>query len=289
MIRFGVVLTCFCAACGQATPGDVVVTVSGEIGAQRGYPSSLFHDGWSVQFDRYLVSVRNVELVAADGERRAIAGDVLVDLQKGDVELGALEGIPAGRWGVSFVTAAPTTSTQTPDGHVATADVERMQASGFTYWLEGVAVRQPEGVFTFAMGFASDVVMSECTNGVDGTLGVVVPEGSAAQAEITIHVEHMFYDKLGTHRGVKLRFAALAAVADEAGVIRAEALGSQPILDLKDRSGQPLRDSNGTPVVYDPGAYDVTNLREFVTQSIVDQAHLNGGGLCSTSRLATLD
>ncbi len=269
--------------CGSEATGEVIAHISGEAGARRGYPSSAFADDWSVQFDRYLVSLGDFTLTSANGEEVRSATRMLVDLQKGEPELTRIDGLSPGRWDVGFRTMAPSDDTVT-DAYVTAADVTRMRDGGFTYWLEGQAIRQPDGVYTFAMGFAADVTMSACTNGVDGTRGIIVPESSAADAEITIHVEHMFYDKLGTHQGVKLRFEAFAAAAGDDFVVTTDELATQNILDLRGTDGLPLDDQNGTPVIYNPGSYGVRTLLEFISQSIVDQAHLNGGGLCTVRR-----
>lgn len=271
------------AACEPVATGDVSVTLSGGDGTQRGYPSHLFQDGWSVQFTRYLVSVGALTLTSASGERRTTDEHVLVDVQKGDVPLAGLQGLPAGRWSVGFRVAPPAEGTRLPDGQVSAEDLEMMRARGYSYWVEGVAVKAGVGVYTFRMGFPVDAHMVDCVNGVDGTLGLVVPEGSVARTELTIHAEHMFYDRLGTHRGVQLRFDAFAATADASKLITSEGLSTQRLLDLRGMDGGELRDAAGAPVLYEPGAYTVRTLQEFVTQSIVDQAHLNGGGVCTVA------
>jgi hypothetical protein len=53
-----------------------------------------------------------------------------------------------------------------------------------------------------------------------------------------------------------------------------------PIVALLLDGGE-LRDVAGKPVIYEPGAYTVRTHQKFVSQSIVDQAHLNGGGVCT--------
>lgn len=263
--------------------GDVRVMVSGEEGAQRGYPASLLQDGWTIRFDRYLVSLGDFTLTSAEGEQRVSDAHLLVDLQKGDVELGRLAGLPAGRWGVGFRVSPPEARTVLPDGHVSLEDAAMMRAKGYAYWLEGEAVKPQVGSFRFQLGLPVDERMVDCTNGADGTLGVVIPEGSMAEAEITVHVEHLFYDRLGTHKGVKLRFDAFAAAAGEDKLITLEDLAGQDLLDLRGLDGGELLDAQGQPVVYEPGAFSVRTLREFVTRSVVDQAHLNGGGVCLTA------
>ncbi|WP_257453853.1 hypothetical protein [Archangium lipolyticum] len=271
------------AGCEPVAEGDVQVTMSGGDGTQRGYPSHLFQDGWSVQFTKYLVSLGDFTLTSAAGEKRASSEHVLVDVQKGDIPLTELKGLAAGRWGVGFRVSPPREDTKLPDGSVSAEDLAMMRERGYSYWVEGVAVKEGVGVYSFRMGFPVDARMVDCINGADGTMGIVVPEGSVGKAEVTIHAEHMFYDRLGTHRGVQLRFDAFAATADAKKVITPEGLSSQKLLDLRGPDGTELRDNQGKPVVYEPGAYTVKTLQEFVTQSIVDQAHLNGGGVCTVA------
>lgn len=43
------------SGCDNMAAGGVKVTMSGGDGTQRGLPDTLFQDGWSVQFTRYLV------------------------------------------------------------------------------------------------------------------------------------------------------------------------------------------------------------------------------------------
>lgn len=272
------------AACDNVATGDVKVSLSGGDGTQRGLPDTLFQDGWSVQFTRYLVSLGDFTLTSASGEVRTSARHVLVDVQKGDVPLVELTGLPAGRWDVGFRVGPPRDGTELPDGEVSQEDLAMMRERGFSYFVEGRAVKAGVGVLTFRMGFPVDARMRDCINGVDGTQGIIVPESSVAEAEVTIHAEHMFYDRLGTHRGVRLRFDAIAATASAQGIITPEGLATQQLTDLRGRDGLELKDAQGQPVVYLPGAYEVRTLQEFITQSIVDQAHLNGGGVCTVAK-----
>jgi hypothetical protein len=271
-------------ACDNVATGDVKVTMSGGDGTERGLPDTLFQDGWSVQFTRYLVSLGDFTLTNASGEVHTSGRHVLVDVQKGEVPLTELKGLPAGRWDVGFRLSPPREGTELPDGQVTAEDAAMMRERGFSYFVEGRAVKAGVGVLTFRMGFPVDARMQDCINGVDGTQGIVVPESSVAEAEVTIHAEHMFYDRLGTHKGVQLRFEALAATAGPDNLITPESLATQQLTDLRGRDGQELRDAQGQPVVYLPGAHDVRTLQEFITQSIVDQAHLNGGGVCTVAK-----
>ncbi|NOK37150.1 hypothetical protein HMI49_28530 [Corallococcus exercitus] len=273
------------SGCGDAVArGDVRVTLSGGDGTQRGYADHLFQDGWSVQFTKYLVSLGDFTLTSAAGDVHTTTDHLLVDVQKGDVPLTGLTGLEAGRYGVAFRVSPPEARTAA-GASVSADDLTMMRERGFSYFVEGRAQnRDPTlGLYTFRMGFPVNARMVDCINGVDGTQGLVVPEGSVAEAEVTIHAEHMFYDRLGTHRGVQLRFEAIAATADANHAITPEGLASQELLDLRGLDGGELRDAQGQPVVYQPGAYALRTLQEFVTQSIVDQAHLNGGGVCTVA------
>ena len=268
-------------ACDNVATGDVQVTMSGGDGTQRGLPDTLFQDGWSIQFTRYLVSLGDVTLTSASGETHSSSRHVLVDVQKGDIPLVELTGVPAGRWDVGFRVSPPEARTELADGQVSAEDLAMMRERGFSYFVEGHATKQNEPVLRFRMGFPVNALMNNCINGADGTQGIIVPEGSVARPEVTIHAEHMFYDRLGTHRGVQLRFEAIAATAGEDHVITPEGLATQELTDLRGRDGNELRDAQGQPVIYQPGAFDVRTLQEFITQSVVDQAHLNGGGVCT--------
>lgn len=273
------------SGCGDTMArGEVRVSLSGGDGTQRGYADHLFQDGWSVQFTKYLVSLGDFTLTSAAGDVRATAEHMVVDVQKGDVPLTALTGLAAGRYSVAFQVGPPEART-VAGGSVSSGDLELMRERGFSYFVEGRAQnRDPTlGVYAFRMGFPVHARMVDCINGVDGTQGIVVPENSVAEAEVTIHAEHMFYDRLGTHRGVQLRFEAIAATADANHAITPEGLASQELLDLRGLDGGELRDAQGQPVVYQPGAHAIRTLQEFVTQSIVDQAHLNGGGVCTVA------
>ncbi|NNC19505.1 hypothetical protein HJC22_27690 [Corallococcus exiguus] len=278
-------LALMASGCGDAVArGDVRVSLSGGDGTQRGYADHLFQDGWSVQFTRYLVSLGDFTLTSAAGDVHATTEHLLVDVQKGDVPLTGLTGLEAGRYGVAFRVSPPEARTVAGTS-VSADDLTMMRERGFSYFVEGRAQnRDPTlGLYTFRMGFPVDARMVDCINGVDGTQGIVVPENSVAEAEVTIHAEHMFYDRLGTHRGVQLRFEAIAATADANHAITPEGLASQDLLDLRGLDGGELRDAQGQSVVYQPGAYALRTLQEFVTQSIVDQAHLNGGGVCTVA------
>ena len=281
-------------ACALDGDGDgaVLVRVSGEGAATQGYPFEkngariAFVDGWSLRFSKVLVSVGAIRLSSADD---AVAFDdpsfFVMDLQKGDAPLFTVEAIPARRWDrFSFRVMSPPSGAR-PIGAVASADIEQMRTSGWNTWLEGVAEKGGLA-YSFAWGLANPVRATNCSNGVDGTDGIVVKRGSTSIAEITMHLDHIFWDTLGTELS-KLRFDAIAGASrDDRNVTWAE-LALQTLDDLRGPDGAPLRDEQGAVLVYNPGAVPLADrtLQAFILATTASQAHLNGTGLCTVTRL----
>jgi hypothetical protein len=274
----------FAAGCAADGEGTIVLRVSGEDGARGGFPNdeAEFVDGWSLQFDQYLVALTGIEIDASDADIAATDDQVyVVDLHAGDAELDEIGPVAARRWDrVSWVMRAPEADDDVValDG-VSDDDVARLIDGGFVYWLSGRATKAAREV-TFAWGLASSSRNRDCTNGVDGTAGLVVRNNTVTEAEITIHVEHSFWDTLGSEQQ-DLRFEPVAAVADETGVVQWDALAAQRLADMQDADGEPLLDEDGATIVYNPGSLPISNLQEFILAATRTQAHLGGGGLCT--------
>jgi hypothetical protein len=276
-------LACALVAAGCTPPGSGTFAVRFSGGeAVRGFAPTQLEDGWAISFDRYLVSTGELELSRAGGERLSRTEHFVVDLTQGQVEAFRWADVPAGRWNVAVSVMPPDdTSTLLAD---AASEVEVMRANNWGTFVSGRATKTGIGSVTFELGLPINHRYSDCLNGADGTAGLVVGDGATETLEVTTHVDHLLYDKLGTHRGVKLRFDAWAR-GGEAG-ITLETLAAQDLLDLRGNDGGPLVDSTGARVVYDPGPYDVRTLAQFVAQSMTDQTHLNGGGVCTTTQRA---
>lgn len=269
------------AGCGPAGQGTFVVRLSGGEAA-RGFAPSLLEDDWAIGFDKYLVSTGDLELSQAGGERLKRDERFVVDLTRGRVEALRWGQVPSGRWNVAFSVLPPGDASQLVD--VDRADVDEMRTNGWAYLIEGRATKTGAGTFRFRVGLPVAHRYTDCINGLDGTAGVVVGDGATEALELTTHVDHLLYDRLGTHRGVRLRFEAWTRGGDQG--ITLATLHQQDLLDLRGRDGAPLVDAAGARVVYDPGPYDVRHLDELVAQSITDQAHLNGGGVCTVAPLS---
>jgi hypothetical protein len=282
------------AACGGAAPtGSLKFDISGEDAAVSGFPVDdegeviALADGWTIVYSKVLIGVGNLSVKGADGVvGYESAARYVVDLHRGPAELATVEALEARRWEkVSFEILAPNAGATAGAG-VAAADVERMVANGFNYWIEGTATKDARTV-TFAWGFRNATRNTDCTDGADGKAGVVVSQNSSTRAEFTVHLEHMFWTSLGSEQA-ELRFDPMAAKADPEGHVTFEALATQSLDAPKDAEGKPIPSASGAgALAYDAqsDATDPKNLQEFVLAATATMAHLNGGGLCTITRL----
>lgn len=281
-------------ACGSDDDGQgaVAIRVSGEGAAKQGYPfvkngaEIAFADGWTLRFSKYLASVGELRLTSADDtvafESKAV---YVMDLHLGDPTIATFEGLPARRWERFGFRVVPPPPDAIKVGTVADEDLERMRREGYNYWLEGTAEKGGKA-YSFAWGLANPTRATNCTSGIDGTEGIVVRKSTTTEAEITFHLDHLFWDTLGTERN-NLRFDAIAAASTDDTVIAWEELASQSLADLRGLDGGPLVDAGGKPVVYNPGSVPLPaqTLQAFMLATAAGQAHLNGLGLCTISRL----
>ncbi|WP_437605387.1 hypothetical protein WMF20_30240 [Sorangium sp. So ce834] len=272
--------------------GSLALRVSGEDAAKKGYPvlkngrELAFVDGWTVTFDKFIVSLGDIELRGADGASAFKDESIYVaDLHRGDPTIAVFEGLEARRWERFSLKTLPATPDAVNLNGVSQDDVERMASNGYNYWIEGAATKGGEA-YTFSWGLVNPTRNSNCTNGLDGTDGFVVKSHATTEAEITVHVDHTFWDTLGSEVA-DLRFDAIAAAAGADGHIDFEELDAQRLSDLKGLGGGPLLDESGAPIVYNPGSIplEARTLKHFVLAASASQAHINGLGLCTVSAL----
>jgi hypothetical protein len=266
--------------------GEVRVAISGEEAARSGFPVGsgedeiAFVDGWTLAIDKVLVSLTDFELKAADGDDAVVDADpVIADLHLGEPELWRFDGVPARRWDrVGFRYAPPTRGTRAAND-VSDEDIERMADAGYSLLIEAVASKDGQDI-ELEYGFAFEVRHTHCVNGQDETDGLVVPTNATIDAQITVHLDHLFFDTYASE-DAQLRFDPMAAMAMD-GVVTLDDLAAQTNLsDLVDAAGEPLDLAYESGSTFDPVPDD---LRDYVIAAATTTGHFNGEGHCDYTR-----
>jgi hypothetical protein len=281
-------LVCASGCASQGGEGALSIRISGEEAALGGYPVGegehqiAFEDGWTLEFQKVIVSLAHFNLATTDGEDANLDAEaVVVDLHKGTPELWHFEGLAAQRWdAVGYRYLKPPTDVRIVNG-VSDADVERMRAEGFSLLFEATANKGDREV-KLSWGFPISINMVHCQNGLDGTDGIVVRDNAVTNAEVTVHLDHLFFDSFALPEP-KLRFDPLAAMAPADGPLTlADLEGQDNLSDIKGADGELL------DVSYDPGSafHPVPkNLAEYIQSAGETTGHWNGEGHCEYHRL----
>ncbi|MCE9577149.1 MAG: hypothetical protein K8W52_28635 [Deltaproteobacteria bacterium] len=276
------VLAVALTACGGSGTGTVSITAWGEEAATVGYPNAelAFVDGWSLHFDHWITSLSAIELADPTSEAVVFADATpyLADWTQAALPVPVIDTeLPEGRYKVSFAfvpaVAAATRLTTVDDALAA-----QMVANGWNTYVAGTAMKNGATV-TFAWGMHNPVRYQYCKNGVDESDGVAVASDQTVEAGIFVHLDHVFWDRLGSENA-QLRFDAIAGWKDATGAVPFDDLAGSSIAFLKDRSGAPIVD-RGQPLAYDDAGLGLANLRDFILYSTSTQGHLNGEGQCT--------
>ncbi|MAQ17971.1 MAG: hypothetical protein CMN30_24635 [Sandaracinus sp.] len=279
------ILAALALGCGtDDETGVLEVRLSGEEASREGYPVGTgddviaFADGYTLTFDRVLVSVVNLELRDGDDVADLAVDPVVADLHLGEPTAWTFDAVPARRWReVRYDYGVPPADARLLDG-VDASDVDRMRAAGASLLVAGSA---SDGTATipFELLLPTEVANARCVNGVDDTDGLVVPGGAVTEAELTVHLDHLFFDDYASEEP-DLRFAPWAAVAGDEAITLAD-LDTQSLADLRDADGEPLT-ADGERVVYDPGPLELESntLGSFVRAAARTTGHFQGEGHC---------
>lgn len=338
-----VIAMALAVGCGKAEmmnndpPGarSIRVAITGEEAATEGLVFNpmpkdgdiVFLDGWTVKFDRWLVSVGSVGLNQPGtdpGQQQKVGalvaqqkGPWIVDVTKPssneETELLTFDKGSDGkafdtqvRYAFSFDLSPATQGAKKLN--VASSDsalVDRMIQMGYSNYVEGVATHEPDSstafkdyptTVKFSFGWGGTVSYINCSNPRNGNeeeknRGVQPKQDKAEPAAITLHLEHLFWDKLNVENP-PLRFDPVAARA-KMGAVSMEDLKGSMVTNLTDTKGNGVQDRGQLPgymkkmgtLSYDPnGTPGITSLDTFMVYSAQSMAHLNGEGLCYVSR-----
>jgi hypothetical protein len=286
-----------CVGEDAAGAGSLALDVSGGAALRDGFPHTegdvthAFADGWTLQFDKYVIAVGDVELVEQDGGEvvNGWAGPRMMDLAAsatGSETLVTLDDVPARRFDFGFSFLSPK---ELPgESSVSNDDIQAMIDNGWALLVAGQAQHAATSrTVRFDLGLPVATRYYECLNGKDGTQGVAIEANKTTGAYIYAHAIHLFWDTLASG-DEELRFEAFAAVAGDDDVVTEEEITTQDLTDLRDANGEPLKDDQGHSVVYNDGGLlppAQWTLFHFVNYAARASAHFNGIGLCSVESL----
>jgi hypothetical protein len=269
-------------ACGDdslgTSPGTVTALIWGEDYIQDRIPAAAtpeaegFQNGWEIRYTKFLVNIGDLNLAStAGGTSGRLEAVRVYDLHTltGPLEIGRMPSLPSRRYDRVSYRIAPVDA-QVTMANATAADVALMRAGNFSVYVEGQGTRMGTTVRS-RWGFGGAVSYTNCQSS-ETEVGLAVPSGGTARAQITVHGDHLFYDDLQSPEA-KLRFDVIAgADADRNGEVTLEELARVDLTTAP--MGQ-----------YGTGSRsDVRNLREFVTALVATVGHFNGEGHCDERR-----
>jgi hypothetical protein len=261
-----------CGDDGASGTGSVAFSTWGEDYIEQEIPAADLEDGWSIQFHRFLLVLRNVTVADRDGNVGArMQGSILVDhTAPGAKPVATFHDLEAGPWErVSYEIGPPDADTALAGA--TEADGELMRGAGASVHVEatarmGDAEKRIDWTFTAATRYA------DCAGEKDGkpTQGVLVTNGGTDTVELTIHGDHFFYDDLQA-ASAKRRFGPIAAAdADDDGEVTLEELAAVRLVEIEEGP-------------YGTGsAGNVDDLGAFVAALARTLGHFRGEGECTS-------
>ncbi len=301
-----------CSDDSNTEPGSLSVRLDAEAtiveGLEPGDDNQDVRDGWSIEFDKYLVTVGNVHLQLSTNSKVEAEDPAfhVVDLAKvpsSGLELWSFEELRPGRWEFGYETGVE----GDPRRHdsVERDDFDTLVESGWTYFVEGT-LSNPDGrscpptelanlpddtenvgenqrgdlcyantEVHFVFGAAAGTAFGPCE--IDGVPGVTVPVGGSQTASITIHGDHLFFN--GFPEGSEGSIRRLAqwwadADLDLNGTVTADELKKIPPSALLGEEyslgGSPLQ--------------PLDSMYQYVIAQLTTQGHFQGEGECLASQ-----
>lgn len=266
------------AACSSSDDGEgnVNFTTWGEEFIEQEIPASDVADGWTIKYDRFLVTFHDIE-VAEDGASPAVtmSGSKLFNHKiPGDKSIVKFTNVPAKAYThVSYRIAPATAETELGDG-ATEADKQVMVSNGYSVYVEATATKGAS-TKSYKWGFKLDTLYDRCKGDISGkeTDGVIVTNGGTDTVQLTIHGDHLYYDDLQA-KEARVRFDNIAnADADDDGVITLEELAAVKLAAIPKANGP-----------YGTGsAAGINDLRAFVEALSRTVGHYRGEGECFAS------
>lgn len=287
MKHLGVILFVFgIAACGGGNKaGSVQLVIEAEdtipLGLDPGAAEENIIDGWQVRYTKYLQTLGAFKASTSNGSGAPLehAGSVLLDvkaLPTGGKVLETFDDVEAVRYDVVEYTSPAVSDAVERDANVAQSDFDMMKAANANLLVTGTATMGATSLqFTFLIAGASH--FTNCGPEA-GDKGFAVVEGGTAQATLTYHGDHFWFNAFptGAETTIQRRAEWLhRADADASGTVTQAELDAGTAAVLF-----PSPDFNlgGSPV-------PVTNGTTFLRAQVVTIGHFQGEGECDFAPL----
>lgn len=258
-------LTSTLAACSgddEHAAGTLAVHIYGEELAEEGIAADVFADGWSVSFDKVLMSVGDVSAAVEQDDPALTAPEYRIwDLALPSGGMGhevAVAEVAGGPYDHVAFRVAP--SADALAGNAIAEDVEIMRDGGYSLYVAGRADREGDSL-AFAWGFSGATSYRECE-------GTALVDGGEHTTTLTIHMDHLFYDDLFSPDPlVAFDLVAQADTDGDAVVTQAELAAV----------------SLATQERYQVGSTGIDDLWSFIDQQTSTVGHIDGEGHCSVA------
>jgi hypothetical protein len=290
-LAWGLVLAM--AGCGgtEAGGGTLRVLVEAEDTITQGIPARMgsgegFEDGWSLQYEFFYVNIGRVTIADAMGHQVNVptsfaTGERVFDLKAASQsELFTVMNVPARRYDrVSYRTPPVSATTSFADGIPAD---RRAAMMGFSTWIRATATKPGRTPVTIDWKFAEGYQYRDCEGPADRPgLGTVVAEGGTTTLRLTIHGDHWYWQTLGAE-GSPTRFDPIANADTSTAPYRGNGDGLTTLeeLDMVDLASVPAPDGH-----FNPSGRPVTTLGAYMRATTGTNGHIDGDGVCGSSRL----
>ncbi len=188
-------------------------------GLEPGTELENVQDGWTIEYDRYLVTVGNFR--ARRSDTNASIGEpaiFVLDLRNAPTNgyvIAELKDVAAVRWdkfGYDVANAKPGARALPP---TKPSDLDFMVQHGFSVYYEGSAHKDADRI-TFKWGFSAGTSFDDCGT-ADGLPGFAVPAGGTVQVKPTIHGDHQYFDNVTQGVEITRRLAQWVKTCDKDG------------------------------------------------------------------------
>ncbi len=267
-------------ACSSSSDSDgqgtVAFTTYGEDYIESEIPASDVADGWTIKYQRFLVTFHDINVRVGDGApAAAMPGSKLFNNHvPGDKAVISFPGVPAKAYDhVSYRIAPAVAATELGQG-VTDADKQLMVSNGYALYVEATATKAAV-TKKYKWGFKLNTLYDRCKGEVAGkeTDGAVVTNGGTDVMQLTTHGDHLYYDDLQA-KEAKVRFDNIAAAdVNMDGDITLEELATVKLAAIPKANGP-----------YGTGsAAGINDLRQFVEALSRTVGHFRGEGECFAS------